>query len=136
VDATIATRPLLSWQDVRAPAGSEIVWGSHGRNHLRLPELAAQQKWDEVHGSRTDFENAVGSAVRFFAYPYGASVLDSVAAVARAGYSAACGIEFGLNDPATPLLQLRRIEIRGNDSMFRFALALWTGRTWIVRPVR
>jgi len=101
-----------------------------------LPGLAEQQKWDEVHGSRMDLENAVGNAARFFAYPYGATDIDSVAAVARAGYSAACGIEYGLNDAATPLLQLRRIEIRGNDSMLRFALALWTGRTWIVRPVR
>src|SRR5262249_24737006 len=34
-----------------------------------------------------------------------------------------------LNDPATPLFNLRRTEISGDCSRLRFELALWTGTT-------
>jgi glycosyltransferase involved in cell wall biosynthesis len=45
----------------------------------------------------------------------------------------ACSIEEGLNDPATPLFNLRRTEIPGDCSRVRFALALWTGTTCLGR---
>jgi hypothetical protein len=60
----------------------------------------------------------------------------TTAMVARAGYAAACGIEWGLNDPATPILQLRRFEVRGRFPLWRFVLALSTGKAWLLRAPR
>lgn len=126
-------RPLLSLQDLREMTSTRVKCGSHGRSHVGLTGLSESEIWEEVHGSRAELENAIGGPVRLFAYPYGECDERSEAAVARAGYSAACGIAYGLNDPATPLFRLRRTEIRGQDSLLRFFLALWTGRTWLVR---
>jgi len=57
------------------------------------------------------------------------ATVSAVAHVRAAGDSVACGIEEGLNDPATPLFNLRRTDIPGDCSRLRFALALWTGTT-------
>jgi len=129
----LGDRPRLSLQDLREMTSTRVKCGSHGRSHLSLPGLSESETWEEVHGSRADLERTIGGPVRLFAYPYGECDERSEAAVARAGYSAACGIAYGLNDPATPLFRLRRTEIRGRDSLLRFFLALQTGRTWLVR---
>jgi hypothetical protein len=47
--------------------------------------------------------------------------------VRRAGFLAGCGIEPGGNSPGRPDFELRRTEIRGTDSLLRFALAVWLG---------
>jgi hypothetical protein len=52
----------------------------------------------------------------------------TVDAVGAAGFVSAAGIEEGRNSFGTPLLKLRRCEVRGTDSLFRFALMLVLGR--------
>jgi glycosyltransferase involved in cell wall biosynthesis len=129
-------RPLLSWTDLREMTADGIACGSHGRCHVALADVSADQAWDEIEGSRTDLEHALGCPVRLFSYPYGVTNAATTAMVARAGYAAACGIEWGLNDPATPILQLRRFEVRGRFPLWRFVLALSTGKAWLLRAPR
>jgi hypothetical protein len=40
----------------------------------------------------------------------------------------ACCSRPGVNDPATPHFGLRRVEVRGTDSLFRFPFMVWSGR--------
>jgi peptidoglycan/xylan/chitin deacetylase (PgdA/CDA1 family) len=123
----LSGRRLLGWDDLRALQESDIAVGAHTRTHPRLPELDEGQQAGEVGGSRTDLAGRLGAPVESFAYPYGRVSEDAVAAVARAGFRHACGIERGLNYPGTPLLRLRRVPVDGDASMFRFALGVLFG---------
>jgi GT2 family glycosyltransferase len=60
-------------------------------------------------------------------YPFGAYDHTVRELVAKSGFRAACAVGGGWNRPATDDFELRRIEVRGTDSLFRFAIALALG---------
>ena len=62
-----------------------------------------------------------------FAYPFGDTSPEVEAAVARAGFLAACTVTPGRNRAACNPMALKRIEVKGTDSLLRFAFALWLG---------
>jgi peptidoglycan/xylan/chitin deacetylase (PgdA/CDA1 family) len=113
-------------------AGIEI--GAHTRTHPPLTTLATIDQRREIEGSRGDLERQLGVPVRMFAYPFGAMNEQTAAIVSAAGFDGACGSRSGGNDPATPLYNLRRLEVRGEDSLLDFALLLW--RAHRSRPSR
>ncbi|HEX6105910.1 MAG TPA: polysaccharide deacetylase family protein [Gemmatimonadales bacterium] len=130
----LAGRPMLSWDQARSLLASEMEIGAHTRSHPALPELPENALGEEVGGSRRDLEAGLGREVRTFAYPFGRVSGPVTAAVAAAGYEAACCSRSGVNDPAVPALLLRRLEVRGTDSLARFALGVHRG--WVARRRR
>ena len=129
-DATgeLAGRPLFGVTQVREMMSAAIEFGAHTRTHVALPEIGEAAAQAEIAGSRTDLERELARPVRTFAYPYGRMSPAVQALVARAGFQAACCSRSGTNDPAMPDFALRRIEVRGTDSLLAFALAVWRGR--------
>ena len=123
----LSGRRLLDWDGLRALQQSGVAVGAHTSSHPRLPELDEQAASDEVEQPRRELAERLGAPVEAFSYPYGRASDASVAAVARAGFGCACGIERGLNYPGTPLLQLRRVAVDGDSSMLRFALGVRFG---------
>lgn len=121
----LAGRPLMSWDAASELIRSGMEVGAHSRGHPALPGLPIEACDDEISGSRADIEGLLGVPVRVFAYPYGLSDDVAVGAAVRAGYEGACGTRSGANDPAVPAHRLRRLEIRGTDTLFQFALSLW-----------
>jgi peptidoglycan/xylan/chitin deacetylase (PgdA/CDA1 family) len=109
---------------------AEIEVGAHTRTHPSLPELSAPDCEREVHGVREDLQRRFGRVIRTFAYPFGDYDTDVARVVLRAGFDAACCSRSGVNDPATPLYELRRLEVRGTDPLHRFALMVWCARRW------
>lgn len=71
---------------VWSAAGMSI--GSHSWSHAVLPELTAARLSDEIDGSATRLEDALGVPVRHFAFPYGFRGAREVAA-ARTRYATA-----------------------------------------------
>jgi peptidoglycan/xylan/chitin deacetylase (PgdA/CDA1 family) len=126
-DSDLIGRPLASWRQIEKLCMAGIEIGAHSRTHRSLVDLPDKQADDEIHGSRRDLESRLGIEVTTFSYPHGKHDDDAVARVAAAGYVAASTVEPGLNGPQTPLLRLRRAEIRGTESFARFALALFVG---------
>jgi len=127
VDRAITGRQLLTENEVAEMSSPSIRFGSHTRTHPRLSEVVDAQLDSEVGGSREDIEGTLGTPVGTFAYPYGRRDERATAAVRRAGYSAAFTTgdrRFRLEDD---LLQVPRIEVRGTDSLLRFASRLWLG---------
>jgi peptidoglycan/xylan/chitin deacetylase (PgdA/CDA1 family) len=104
-------RLMLSWAEVDALRGLGFSIGAHTVTHPILSRLALDRAWDEIYGSRTAIENALGHPVRAFAYPNGGPA-DYNASVIRlvgdAGFTCALTTRRGLNDADTPLLELRR----------------------------
>ena len=122
----LAERPLMSWEEARALRADGTELGVHTKTHSALPGLTQEQLDDETAGSRAELEARLGPLLHF-AYPYGKVDDAAIAAVERAGFESACGIEQGRNDAGTPLLALKRCEIYGTDSLFRFARTLARG---------
>jgi peptidoglycan/xylan/chitin deacetylase (PgdA/CDA1 family)/GT2 family glycosyltransferase len=122
----IAGRPLLTPADASRVNGA-MAFGAHSRTHPSLPSLEPTELEREVGGCREELESALGTAVSTFAYPYGERSPAVEEAVRRAGFLAACGISPGRSRPASDLYALQRLEIRGTDSLLRFALTLWFG---------
>ena len=125
--AEVQGRPLMTWEQAEELRRDGLGFGAHTRTHASLPGLPPAELGDEVGGSRVDLEGRLG-AIRHFAYPYGRLDEASVRAVEEAGFVSACGIEEGRNSPGTPPFALRRCEIRGTDSLLRFALTLALGK--------
>lgn len=130
----LAGRPMMSWNAVRDLAAGGMEIGAHTRSHPVLPDLAPGEIEVELAGGRGDLEQQVQSPVSTFAYPFGRLDGAVTAAVARAGFSGACCSRSGVNDPAVPTLLLRRLEVRGGDSLRQFALGVHRG--WAARGKR
>jgi peptidoglycan/xylan/chitin deacetylase (PgdA/CDA1 family) len=126
-DAPLYGRPILPWDELAA-LSSELDLGAHSRTHPRLPDLGIEDATREIDGSRADIHAALGVLPDAFAYPYGSRTDALEATVEALGFICACSVGDGLNTSATPLYALRRIEIFGTDTLFRFVLKVWTGR--------
>ena len=130
-EGNLVGRPLLSWTSVKEMMHGGVSMGSHTRNHVSLTAVSLSQVNDEVQGSRADLERELGISIFAFAYPNGKRSATTDGIVEKAGFLGACSSLVGVNDPATSPYLLRRTEIRGTDSLIRFALALSLGRTRI-----
>ncbi|HLG69307.1 MAG TPA: polysaccharide deacetylase family protein [Chloroflexota bacterium] len=137
-DGRLARRPLLTVQQLREMAAAGVSVGAHTRTHPMLPRLSDVELERELAGSRADL-SAFGAPPAAFAYPFGETSESVRAAVRRAGFSAAFGVETGINGPATADFALRRVPVCGNHSLLRFALGVITGDPHIVpcrRPAK
>jgi peptidoglycan/xylan/chitin deacetylase (PgdA/CDA1 family)/GT2 family glycosyltransferase len=124
----LAGRPLLAWSDLKQLAQGSIQLGAHTRTHPHLTTLSATQVQAEVDGSRAEMEREIGSPIHVFAYPYGEYDTVSETAVERAGFWGSCSVKPGLNPAATSPYLLRRVEIRGTDSLLDFVVKLRWGQ--------
>jgi peptidoglycan/xylan/chitin deacetylase (PgdA/CDA1 family) len=125
--ADLAQRPLMTW-DEALQLQPLVALAPHTRTHPSLRSLDDQDLADEVRGSREDLEQRTGRPSSVFAYPYGHYDARVAAAVAEAGYAAACTVHRGVNDATTPSYELRRFEIRGDEPFRNFVSVLALGR--------
>ena len=128
-DAERPGEALASAEDLRVLADAGFEIGSHGATHRALTELSDEELERETAGSRADLERLVGGAVVSFCYPYGNFDGRVVEAVRRAGYRVATVIRGGISPDLSDPLRLRRIAVRGTDTMLDFHLALTRGRS-------
>jgi peptidoglycan/xylan/chitin deacetylase (PgdA/CDA1 family) len=87
-------RALMTAEQVRqvAEAGMEI--GSHGLNHLALPEVVDSALVGEIEESRRILEKSSGREVLGFCYPYGRHDEHVVDSVRAAGYDYSCAVGY------------------------------------------
>jgi peptidoglycan/xylan/chitin deacetylase (PgdA/CDA1 family)/GT2 family glycosyltransferase len=126
-DPALVDRPVFELEQAVRLTNGTIDLGAHTRTHPELTTLEAATAGDEIAGSKRDLETALGRPVATFAYPNGAVDDDVRCAVEGAGFDAAVGTKPGHNRPATDRFDLRRLEVRGTDSLLRFATMLVFG---------
>ncbi|HEX5592930.1 MAG TPA: glycosyltransferase [Solirubrobacterales bacterium] len=126
-EGALAGRPLLSWEQAGELEKHGIRLGAHTRTHPQLPTRDDDEVTGEVSGSREDLSTRLGAAITTFAYPYGLLDERAVDAVAEAGFAGACTVEPRLAGLQEDPLRVPRIEVRAEDSLFRFLLHLWLG---------
>jgi peptidoglycan/xylan/chitin deacetylase (PgdA/CDA1 family) len=120
---------LLAADGVRALHAAGIEIGAHGATHRALPELSDAELDAEVAGSKAALEAVTGAPVASFCYPYGAFDDRSVAAVRAAGYRAATVIRGGIVPDLSDPYRLKRVAVRGTNTLLDFSLALTRGRS-------
>jgi peptidoglycan/xylan/chitin deacetylase (PgdA/CDA1 family) len=127
-EPALARRPLLTAALIDEMLAAGVEAGAHTRTHVSLTDTRdPEDRGRQIAGSREDLERDLGRPVRHFAYPYGDYDADVVDLVRSAGFDAACCSRSGFNEPAIPRYELRRVEVRGTDSLWRFALMVWSG---------
>ena len=120
---------LLTADGVRALHTAGIEIGSHGATHRALPSVSDAELDDEVRGSKAALEAVTGTPVVSFCYPYGAFDDRVVEAVRAAGYRVATVIRGGISPDLADPLRLKRIAVRGTNTLLDFSLALTRGRS-------
>ncbi|MHB2026452.1 MAG: polysaccharide deacetylase family protein [Elusimicrobiota bacterium] len=124
---------MLTWAQIDEMKKSGVIeFGSHTMRHRNLPRIPlAEARW-EIFESKKRLEEKLGAPMTSFAYPYGSGAyVPEVRDLAlKAGYRHDFGIKQGISpwpwDPATG--PLKRLLIRGDDSMLDFRLNLTRGR--------
>jgi peptidoglycan/xylan/chitin deacetylase (PgdA/CDA1 family) len=109
--AGIAQTPLIDAPQLRQwlQGGQEV--GAHTRHHVRLKEASAATCLDEITACKTELEDATGSAVRHFCYPYGDYTPEHAAMVSAAGFDSATTTRRGLCHGGDELMQLPRVPV-------------------------
>jgi len=123
-------REMLSWPQLRELKDGGITIGCHTRTHPRLPEIADEPSRlaDEIGGARHVLQDALGTEVDYFAYPYGLFDDRVRSVVSEAGFKAACSVRAGFNQPDSDILSLRRLDVFGNDALWQFRQKIKFGR--------
>ncbi len=120
-------RPLMGWTEIREMQKNGMTIGSHTVNHCRLTTLDLKDAKREIEDSKKFLEDSLGTQINHFAYPYG-DMKDSIMNMTRdAGYRTACSTRSGFNSEQVSPYELRRLEIYGTDTLWKFALKLTYG---------
>jgi len=118
-------RPLMSWDQIRQLQRDGFEIGSHTHSHRPLTELSEEAVRSELERSRRTLTDELGVAPQFLAYPRGFYTERHKRLAREAGYAGACAVilrwrDLWRSDPYA----LKRMSVKGVESMFRFKLRL------------
>jgi len=123
---------MLGWQEIRDLQVCGMEFGAHTLTHPDLTRLPAERIEEEVCNSKAIIEDALGTPVTCFAYPYGRYDARSYAIV-RKHFVAACSDRLGLVTVKSDPHALERVDAYYLRSDWLFGLML---TRWFPRYVR
>jgi peptidoglycan/xylan/chitin deacetylase (PgdA/CDA1 family) len=88
----VATRTMLSWDEIEEMSNNGVEFGAHTHNHRKLAGLSVEETRHEITRSKNEIEERLGKRVASFAYPHGgASDFDSqtISVVRESGFECA-----------------------------------------------
>ena len=98
--------------------------------HAPLDQLSYEDCFNELKYSKTILEDNLGHDVAHLAYPYGSFDEKTRAIAAELGYLSACSVDPGFVTSETDILELPRINIKGQDSLLDFLAKVHTATNW------
>lgn len=108
---------ILSWDDVRGVRGSDVSFGSHTVDHIRLGLVDPETIADQLVRSKAMMEAQTGRACQYLCYPDGSFSPQAVEIARLAGYEGAVTTVPGLNRVGDDPLTLRRMWLPTEGSM-------------------
>jgi peptidoglycan/xylan/chitin deacetylase (PgdA/CDA1 family) len=102
-------RVMLSWPEIREMQQAGIEFGAHTLTHPDLTRLSAEQVAFEMSASKERIEDALGTAVSSFAYPFGRYDAQSHR-MAQRYFSCACADTLGLLSGRSDPYALERVD--------------------------
>lgn len=115
------SRDMLTWDMVGEMDSNNITFGAHTISHARLSELDTENAYIEISQSKQEIDERLSKETRYFAYPYGLMNEETPGLVKKAGFKLACSTRSGFNNHTTDPFLLRRIEVYGNDPVWKLA---------------
>jgi len=135
ISQKVDTPGYLTWDQLRELAASPLITiGAHTRTHPMLATLKAEQSWDELAGSKTDLENALGVTVRHLAYPSGNYNELTMQQVNEIGFTTAVTTQAGLVHRADQLFTLHRVRVNGGANLAGFIAGVTGRRMFSSKP--
>jgi peptidoglycan/xylan/chitin deacetylase (PgdA/CDA1 family) len=101
---------LASATALAALPGQSVEIGSHGMEHRPLSGVGEDAARREIVHSRQALEDAVGTRVSWFAYPYGAPPSDAARDLVHRTYTGACTADNRAVEPAADRYSLPRVD--------------------------
>ncbi len=119
-DKGVPHADLMSVAEMRewAAAGHEV--GSHTLDHPFLPKLSPELADYQIRQSKVELEEALGTAVTAFCYPYGGESPEIRSMVHNAGYTNATTTQRGLARTTDSPYGLPRITVSRSTHIIRF----------------
>ncbi len=115
---------FLSWPEVRSLHGAGFAVGSHTVTHANLKRIPLADAAREITASRQRLEDALGSAVLHFSFPYGRRTPAVERAVREAGYRSAVVTGNRVNGRFARLHRLHRVRVDGREPLGAFCARL------------
>ena len=84
---------LLSIDEIRTLAQSDMHFGAHGATHSSLPDLSVAEARNELARSKAALESLLGHEIATLAYPYGRSNPEICRIAETLGFVAAFGVD-------------------------------------------
>jgi peptidoglycan/xylan/chitin deacetylase (PgdA/CDA1 family)/GT2 family glycosyltransferase len=132
-EGALASRRILSWEEIRALERAGVRFAPHGRSHRAMEGLTDDELANEIGGAWSALRQQLEHPVPVLAFPFGLHDAAARAAAQSLGLWGACTAKPGRNTLLTPVYALRRTEIGGKTGRLRFRLAVWFGDA---RPIR
>lgn len=123
-------RPYLTWGEAKALPEMGVTIGAHTVSHRSLARISAERMRTEVVESKRVIEDALGTGIRSFAFPYGTGAdfnHEVIRTVCEAGFLDAVTAINGCNAANASPFTLRRTKVEGHDSLATFDRSLRGG---------
>lgn len=123
----------LTNDNIRELIASGFEVGSHSLSHSVLISLDDINLRREISDSKSVLEKTIKNKTPFLSYPHGSFNKRVENIVREEGYLAACTSITGFNDNKSNLFALKRVEIRGSDSLEDFIDKINGHYNWLGR---
>ena len=119
-------RPMLSWNEIGEMHRGGITFGAHTLTHPDLTSLPLNRIETEIIGSKERIEDALGTSVDTFAYPFGRYDKRSRELVSRQ-FLCACSDRLGLYRSTSDLYAMERVDAYylRSERLFHAMLSRW-----------
>ena len=122
----VGQREYMTWEQIAEMSRAGMSMQAHGRTHDDLAISSAEHTAWQVAGSRMMLEEKLGQPVHFFCYPSGRYTAQTITILRAHGYTAALTTAYGATHSASSLFELRRVRVRGSDTLGDFVKKLET----------
>jgi peptidoglycan/xylan/chitin deacetylase (PgdA/CDA1 family) len=119
-----ASRPMLTWTQLREISACGIECGAHSHSHRQLDTLPLSVAKEEIVRPKWLLENHLGQEVSSFAYPFGYQTASLRRQVREAGYISACAVKYAMSSEATDPFALARLIVKADTNVDSFATLL------------
>jgi peptidoglycan/xylan/chitin deacetylase (PgdA/CDA1 family) len=126
-------RAILDADELRELAAAGIECGAHGHTHAALDAMPVEAARIEADMSKKLLEETLGAEVRTFAYPYGYESTAVRKAVAAAGYTSACRVNYAMSPDGEDICALSRLPVWGDWNIGMFGAVVEGRRSLLGR---
>ena len=112
-----ASRPIVTWDQVREISASGVECGGHSHRHLQLDTLPRALARDEIVRCKSLLEDHLGQEVSSFAYPHGYHSAVTKRLVREAGYTSACAVGYAMSSRTADPFAIERLRMGADTSV-------------------